>query len=510
MQIRRTIAAVAIAVVMAPFALSAQTVGDVQAQIQALLAQVRELQAQLLVLRQATSTPGVITSPLGRRICLAARTLQEGDSNDDVHALQEFLQSERWLAVQPTGFFGPLTREALARWQAQSGIVSEGDAATTGWGVFGPRTRVFIARWCGTPMTIQTPGGANALTTLTDTFRSIGATSTTQGNQPPVVANFSGPTMLAVNQTGTWTVSASDPEGQQLSYHVAWGDQNSAVESLLALADLTEFIATTTFTHAFPRSGLYAVTLRVRDGAGGVAGATRLVRVGEPASQPQTYLEWYSGLGDPGAICTADAYLCPSGQYVGRTGANCQFVCPSPSTSSQTQCESGLLADFYGSCGTPRTCTYNGQSYAENTTRTDQNACNDVESWQQISCTSPTYICRSGKWLQKATTFNKCTLGYNQIYAHGASSPYAAEQGDSIGLVSSVSANSVCYDGEWIINNSAKSCTYRGTTYANGAKAPCGGFIENVGTRYESCMASDDIWAYDNVCRNGSWHRERI
>lgn len=26
--------------------------------------------------------------------------------------------------------------------------------------------------------------------------------------------------------------------------------------------------------------------------------------------------------------CTADAFMCPDGTYVGRTGANCEFVCP--------------------------------------------------------------------------------------------------------------------------------------------------------------------------------------
>jgi len=27
-------------------------------------------------------------------------------------------------------------------------------------------------------------------------------------------------------------------------------------------------------------------------------------------------------------ICTMDARMCPDGTYVGRTGPNCQFVCP--------------------------------------------------------------------------------------------------------------------------------------------------------------------------------------
>lgn len=29
-------------------------------------------------------------------------------------------------------------------------------------------------------------------------------------------------------------------------------------------------------------------------------------------------------------VCTADAKMCPDGSYVGRTGPNCEFVCPNP------------------------------------------------------------------------------------------------------------------------------------------------------------------------------------
>ena len=31
--------------------------------------------------------------------------------------------------------------------------------------------------------------------------------------------------------------------------------------------------------------------------------------------------------------CTADAMQCPDGSYVGRSGPNCQFVCPTPAPS---------------------------------------------------------------------------------------------------------------------------------------------------------------------------------
>ena len=32
----------------------------------------------------------------------------------------------------------------------------------------------------------------------------------------------------------------------------------------------------------------------------------------------------------PAAICTMDARQCPDGSYVGRSGPNCEFVCPGP------------------------------------------------------------------------------------------------------------------------------------------------------------------------------------
>jgi hypothetical protein len=36
-------------------------------------------------------------------------------------------------------------------------------------------------------------------------------------------------------------------------------------------------------------------------------------------------------------VCTADAMQCPNGTYVGRTGPNCQFVCPTTDTSPKEE-----------------------------------------------------------------------------------------------------------------------------------------------------------------------------
>src|SRR6266550_8441081 len=37
-----------------------------------------------------------------------------------------------------------------------------------------------------------------------------------------------------------------------------------------------------------------------------------------------------------GVACTADAMQCPDGSYVGRTGPNCEFVCPTASSTLVT------------------------------------------------------------------------------------------------------------------------------------------------------------------------------
>ena len=124
---------------------SALTVGDIQAQIRELLAKVAELTKQLNVLQsQSTSTtPGEIVSAVSRhRICsVLYRNLSQGVKGDDVTSLQEFLRDEGYLSANATGYFGPMTAQALARWQTSQGVESVG--------AVGPLTRGRIKVWCG-------------------------------------------------------------------------------------------------------------------------------------------------------------------------------------------------------------------------------------------------------------------------------------------------------------------------------------------------------------------------
>lgn len=202
----------------------------------------------------------------------------------------------------------------------------------------------------------------------------------TNSNQPPVVSGVSGPTTLDVGATGTWTVNASDPENGQLVYSVVWGDESfSPLPMLQALAGGDVFTQTSTFTHSYAHAGIYTIYIGVRDNTGLSARTSTTVRVGttdaacteeydpvcgqpaEPACRhsvpacmiatpgPQTYGNrcmmnaagatfLYEGQCRSTTVaCTMDAMRCHDGSYVGRSGPNCQFVCPTTSSSGSAK-----------------------------------------------------------------------------------------------------------------------------------------------------------------------------
>ena len=74
-----------------------------------------------------------------------ARDLSLGSRGDDVRDLQRFLISHGDLpAGNDTGYFGPLTQQAVQAFQRTQNIVTSGTSATTGFGAVGPKTRVAI------------------------------------------------------------------------------------------------------------------------------------------------------------------------------------------------------------------------------------------------------------------------------------------------------------------------------------------------------------------------------
>ena len=66
------------------------------------------------------------------------RNLRIGSRGSDVTALQTILASKGYLMVSPTGYFGTLTKRALAAWQAAAGI-------SPAVGYFGAISRAYVA-----------------------------------------------------------------------------------------------------------------------------------------------------------------------------------------------------------------------------------------------------------------------------------------------------------------------------------------------------------------------------
>ncbi|MBI2086890.1 MAG: peptidoglycan-binding protein [Candidatus Zambryskibacteria bacterium] len=98
---------------------TASSTADLQALIKQLQAQIAELQAQV----QSIKTELKIT-----------RALAKGATGDDVKQLQEFLKTIPGVYPEGlvTGYFGPLTEQAVRRLQEKEGIEAIG--------IVGPRT----------------------------------------------------------------------------------------------------------------------------------------------------------------------------------------------------------------------------------------------------------------------------------------------------------------------------------------------------------------------------------
>ncbi len=81
--------------------------------------------------------------PLAARAATFSRDLTVGSKGDDVTALQQFLIDGGYLKIaQPTGYFGRLTKAAVAAWQKASGV-------SPAAGYFGPRSRAAYVAMAG-------------------------------------------------------------------------------------------------------------------------------------------------------------------------------------------------------------------------------------------------------------------------------------------------------------------------------------------------------------------------
>jgi peptidoglycan hydrolase-like protein with peptidoglycan-binding domain len=115
---------------------------EVEVQIKALLVQIEDLRNQLKELEKKKSE---LRKSLKETLALT-RNLWSGLSHEEVKLLQEILRTDPEIYPEGliTGYFGPLTQNAVKKFQKKFGIVSSGEPESTGYGLVGPRTRAKI------------------------------------------------------------------------------------------------------------------------------------------------------------------------------------------------------------------------------------------------------------------------------------------------------------------------------------------------------------------------------
>jgi hypothetical protein len=95
------------------------------------------------------------------------------------------------------------------------------------------------------------------------------------------ITSIDGPSSVAVNTSGTWTVNVNTSATSSLHYSATWGDENSTA-SMRALTARTDTSAT--LTHTYASAGTYHPKFTVTDDNGHTATKSATVTVGATAS----------------------------------------------------------------------------------------------------------------------------------------------------------------------------------------------------------------------------------
>lgn len=135
---RLAVSGIGLALLASPLFASALSV-DVQVKIDALLAQIKSLQAQIAKLKGETSTRTDCVV-LNNTLTLGSKDTSAGD---DVTRLQNYLSAKGYFTGEATGYYGFITAQAVGKMQIALGLLSsESDLA---YGFAGPKTRAAIS-----------------------------------------------------------------------------------------------------------------------------------------------------------------------------------------------------------------------------------------------------------------------------------------------------------------------------------------------------------------------------
>ncbi len=212
----KVLAGLTTAVLLLPAAASAQASASLEMQVKSLMSQIQSLQMQLKTLIGSSSpmirvekkemqgpehmNPG----QMGKMMCVTLnRNLRAGAQGDDVKKLQEMLAQdpENEFRGKATGFFGPLTANAMAKFQMRAGIASTTD------GTVGPMTRGFFERACGKGLDGGMGGGmGQGVGGMMDMRAEIGGTISAVSGSSITVQGKDNTMSRTVNVTASTTI----------------------------------------------------------------------------------------------------------------------------------------------------------------------------------------------------------------------------------------------------------------------------------------------------------------
>ncbi|MEK7465583.1 MAG: peptidoglycan-binding protein [Patescibacteria group bacterium] len=109
---------------------------------------------------------------------------------------------------------------------------------------------------------------------LSGTSAEFNIAKESSSNKPPVIIGVGGPATISLGTAGTWTVSAYDPDGNNLAYNVNWGDY---IPNAYGAPESKKMDQTATFTHTYSAAGFYTIIFTVVDEKGASARSTLTV-----------------------------------------------------------------------------------------------------------------------------------------------------------------------------------------------------------------------------------------
>ena len=183
------------------------------------------------------------------------RNLARGSSGNDVVQLQSFLADRGYFAGPATGYFGPLTANAIKIFQSRNSIPPIG--------IVGPLTRSALNRACSSTQISGAPSGRNTASVITDancviaydpndplSFLNIGTTcaesspsSLPSPNGDAAIYNSHQTLKVVTSDYLAGAISAIFWNGKQLIYDLGHGNQlqyTAAVDGFGALYNPTE------------------------------------------------------------------------------------------------------------------------------------------------------------------------------------------------------------------------------------------------------------------------------